>query len=684
MAFQHYKFPLLINIFWDNASEEMHRVASLLYDHFLRNTQIPLDRHLGIPIHRYTKAPNHKELDLEGTVYSTNIILVDDQMCIDEEWRGFAKTLADYALEKGNINHQVLCIAFCKNGLRFIKKKIQAYPLYKCQDHQRKYRLLLIYLTHSIASLIKGEEGREDEKIPITLFLSHAKKDGEKVALALKEHIGRLPELKSFFDAKNISGGSDFEKELDKNIREAVLVVLHTDMYSSREWCRREVLLAKKYERPVIVFNQYETGELRSFPYIGNVPHIRYPTDQLEKIKAYDCIVLEALREVLRVKHHQLRTIHLATYLNKTVDTNLSYPPELISLGRFRNKEKGVIFYPDPPLGKEELNVLEEFCPNIEFATPTLLPLLSDDGKDVIALNLKVAISLSETDKSDFAQMLNQDLSNLMVELTKYLLVGGTQLVYSGKIDYDGGVNYASLIIELVRTYRHFYEDTDQQEIRAIDNFSSYPIYDNLTTTQRADLVDWVNFIPVPAPENLNVNASMAKDIYAFETFDQKYVWTKSLTRMRETMLGQANALIALGGKSVGFRGKMPGVLEEIITAFRLERPIYLIGSFGGITQAIIEALSGGRPDKLTEVYFENHYDDYYYFINQFNEDPLTEVEERIDFSIMMEYLHDLGKADEAYSLNNGLSKAENERLFKSRNEVEIIDLILKGLKTLL
>ena len=57
----------------------------------------------------------------------------------------------------------------------------------------------------------------------------------------------------------------------------------------------------------------------------------------------------------------------------------LSSPPELFNYLDIYKKKKGskgqlVVLYPEPPLGAEELNVLNQIDAKVKFITPILLP----------------------------------------------------------------------------------------------------------------------------------------------------------------------------------------------------------------------------------------------------------------------------------------------------------------------
>ena len=74
---------------------------------------------------------------------------------------------------------------------------------------------------------------------------------------------------------------------------------------------------------------------------------------------------------------------------------------------------------------------------------------------------------------------------------------------------------------------------------------------------------------------------------------EQDYFTARCLTAMREEMTRHVDARVLLGGKTFGFQGKYPGLVEEAYLAMAapLPRPVYLVGAFGGAARAVIDAL---------------------------------------------------------------------------------------------
>ena len=142
-------------------------------------------------------------------------------------------------------------------------------------------------------------------------------------------------------------------------------------------------------------------------------------------------------------------------------------------------------------------------------------------------------------------------------------------------------------------------------------------------------------------------------------------------------MIEKCDARICVGGRCADYSGRMPGVLEEILIAIKKKKPIFLLGGFGGISECICNKIEGkfeSFPEELTDSWQEKHTSGYsdlkaYYGKNNinFNEYENITVDRDITF----------------YNLRNGLTEAENRRLFRTRYTEEALFLIEKGMKKL-
>jgi len=146
---------------------------------------------------------------------------------------------------------------------------------------------------------------------------------------------------------------------------------------------------------------------------------------------------------------------------------------------------------------------------------------------------------------------------------------------------------------------------------------------------------------------------------------------------MRNKSIDVSNARICAGGKLAGYKGKMPGVLEEILTTVAKGVPVYLLGAFGGVVGDVCEAiLEEHIPVTLTEDWQltnnagyadlqliaknDGHYSDYTEIGRLIQKIKVSELADRC-----------------------GLCEAEYKRLMVSPFIDECVYMILKGLKSI-
>jgi hypothetical protein len=136
-----------------------------------------------------------------------------------------------------------------------------------------------------------------------------------------------------------------------------------------------EVLGAKAVGSPVIVLAAVQKGEDRAFPYLGNVPVVRWGTD-LSRL-ALEQLLGVVLREELRSRYFRLRLEDLCAMNRIPVpDRIFTQAPELLTLLPYVGAAPGtrqVLVYPDPPLGTEEVLLFRQLDAALEPVTPTML-----------------------------------------------------------------------------------------------------------------------------------------------------------------------------------------------------------------------------------------------------------------------------------------------------------------------
>jgi hypothetical protein len=381
-----YKAQLHIYLVWHPKYKSGQKIANKLYSHYNRNVEEALSRGIGIPVfYRSVTYENElpKKIELKEAERNAIVLLVDTHAI--NNWKDYAKKLQQQLDDAGDGN-RLFPVSISSNfpNIGNSLAKSNFVRLHDLKRFSEKVNQLLFQLTHELCRMLYGKPRLSEatkkqlSNEPVTLFISHAKKDGTSIANKIKAVADSNTSMKTFFDTIDIAPGHRFKNELEGNIESAALLAIQTDSYSSREWCRWEVLKAKKENRPLIVINAVKEGEERSFPYLGNVPTIRWKTGP-NKEKFIKRILDFTLYEVLRFiyTYKLLGDLKGLTKLTGTRKPKiLASPPELLTLleKATESETKGnIVIYPDPPLTSEELELLIDATDDFEFLTPTIL-----------------------------------------------------------------------------------------------------------------------------------------------------------------------------------------------------------------------------------------------------------------------------------------------------------------------
>jgi len=218
----------------------------------------------------------------------------------------------------------------------------------------------------------------------LRLFISHAKIDGLPLALALKHQIDMVGWLKAFYDAADLPSGCDWQKELERGVGSSLIIMLRTEVYEGRSWCKQEVLWADEYATPAVLV-EARTGldhPAGALPF-DRVPTVRIPDGNLLRI------LFLALREGLRFLLFMRRVEQMKQNgdLPAAVEMKVfSFAPSMSALLRACRAladskapatTPRLILYPDPPLraGNYEAAgaLVEAYAPGTRLVTPNTL-----------------------------------------------------------------------------------------------------------------------------------------------------------------------------------------------------------------------------------------------------------------------------------------------------------------------
>jgi hypothetical protein len=545
--------------------------------------------------------------------------------------------------------------------------------------------LIVRRLVIELCKQLQGsKEGVNNEsKAPVKLFLSHTKLDIDvepRVKNALTSYLTHDQPVHAWVDSGDIDTGSAFAEAIEQGIEESSLLCILTDNYASREWCRKEVILAKMNQRPMVVVEALNRQEIRSFPYLGNVPVLSWPSippgkSEQERVAINRAAAAAAVDLLLK---ETLRHLHATVALKQAAqegDSITARPPELLTL--LKAKGSKAILYPDPPLGNEELALLND--PDLPATTP-----LSRFAVERSLKGRQIALSLSESTDIQRFGFDEIHLKEAITEISRYLLIKGATLVYGGHL---GDKGYTQVLFDLVRAH---HDIEGMKPMERIVNTVGWPLPYNQDLIAEYSPVARLKRIERPADLNACPASEIADKVEAEpfpadQSAEYRYCWARGMTNMRESQVEKDSGIAAriiLGGKfgppEEGFgsdekwyAGRIPGVLEEVILSAQAGQPVLLIGAFGGVATLAIDLLEGKERAEASWEYqrrapFAEEMRDLYRRCGQ----PW------LDYPQMMASLREIGVA----GINPLLSEDENLELFHTRDTSRMIELILMAL----
>lgn len=386
-----YRRPFAVYVVWHPSSRSSGRMADALFRILGQDPNRPFQPGLRIPVRfRSEPGPDGGELpapipllpdDTNAAQRTAIVVLVDDDMLQDRDawgeyvaglWHACANPTAPQMLLPVGVSDQAYKLHEHVAASQFIRL-----------PRARRLRALSNQVLHDLCRLMldrQGEIGGVQAAAglePVKIFLSHSKHDhGVRIAEEIRDHIAADTQLKSFFDAVDIPTGSDWSKVLLQEAAGRALLVIKTDSYASRPWCQREVLTGKESRMPILVLDAVEKREPRSFPYLGNNPTLRWDPDDPQRIPK---TIGALLYTVLGNAYFKARVEGLSRLYGLAEEPIiLGSPPELLIAAQLFKQGlwsvQGLVIYPDPPLGTDELERLRALQPGVELITPTMLP----------------------------------------------------------------------------------------------------------------------------------------------------------------------------------------------------------------------------------------------------------------------------------------------------------------------
>jgi hypothetical protein len=635
-----------------------------------RDSESPFSRALNIPVFLITSHSAQPPQPVNFMAKKNVVfVFICENLLLDDDWTEYVEHFQTVE------NCVVVPIALELDALNFDggvegRNFIRAYEYDKAFYRQN----LLISITHEIYRLALNKDydpASSCKRSAITFFLSHAKdgKQGVVLAQALKDFIENTP-MNKFFDTTDISPGFRFDDVIAAEIEKSTVIAIHSDPYSSRYWCQKEIHCAKENNRPMIAVDCLTEYEDRRFPYASNIPGVRLYLEetqnngddiqcQVEPKHLYR-VIMNALLETVRFFYAQ-------QFLQQYKDNGcfeddaliLSRPPELIDALKgkaFSNTNVGsnTFIYPEPPLYSDELETFKEL--GMTAVTPL-------NAHNVTFLGKTIGISISDPADNELIDIgqSEEHLKQLSQDVARHLLARESTLVYGGDLRPDG---FTTFMLDEAQALQARLSSTKVH----LKNYLAWPIFTNKDTKEMKKRYRKIaKMVEISPADEVNDQIPDIKSFLKPDSLEHRYIWSRCLSKMRNQMITDCDIRICAGGKHAEYKGAMPGVLEEVLIAIAQKKPIYLLGGFGGVSKSLCELIKTSKvPEKLTkqwQIDNNNEYIELYDMLqtNAPDYDNLANV-------ISLE------------SLNNGLTPEENESLFNTPYADDAIRLIFKGL----
>jgi hypothetical protein len=278
----------------------------------------------------------------------------------------------------------------------------------------------------------------------------------------------------------------------------------------------------------------------------------------------------------------------------------------------------------------------------------------------------KIAISVSLNDDLEKKGFSEQHLNDISIEIARYIIANDGAAMYGGDLRVGGFTYYFS---ELSNQYKK----PNDKSFKFI-NYFVFPNTKALTREVRIDFMSkQIDVKVVELSKEIDVDEN--KEYRPFENNKDRFILCECFKNMRIQMAKDCNARILVGGRTSGYLGYMPGVIEEALFTFLEKKPLFLVGGFGGATDKLIRLIKGEPVTELT--------DDFQYN-TEFQKGYKEFIKDKYEYSNYKNIKEAFSKCDvKILSKLNKLSVEENEILFESKNIHEIVYLIMKGLRSI-
>jgi hypothetical protein len=318
-----------------------------------------------------------------------------------------------------------------------------------------------------------------------------------------------------------------------------------------------------------------------------------------------------------------------------------------------------------------------------------------------------IAISISYQRDNLLSRGMGLDhLKELLVRIARPILRQGASLAYGGNWK-ERDDNFTYELLRLVAAEQEDNSFTGEEAaltIGKVYNHLAWPHYLEVTPRIEAQWINSCRIVRVTQQDAGIAAEDIVPDADARDAAQEPraiYNSAVTLSAMRRSMMVDSVqpipglqrsdivpavvARILLGGKMSDYTGFVPGVFEELLVTFAAERPIYLLGGFGGAAEVLADAIletGVDRPDQFTEEWHVSHNPRLGELLNSaaaFAAPPNVRSTRLLLDALFAFVL--AARVNPAQALRTGLDDSETRELLRTRDLNRAVSLIKTGLE---
>jgi hypothetical protein len=693
--------PLVIYVLWHPGSTEAGALAGEIYRWFHASSDDLLRSGMGVPVFFRSEPSNQsgtpRPIQFDEASCNIVVVLAEQHMVAAPAWTRYLSEIADAGhcvrvvpVELHPSAYRLPDVLRQLNFLRIDERNDP--PADPKALRARRVPRLLRQLTEVIgrelgARLTHPATADRGSPPPLTIFISHAKRDGVDIAEAVRSTIQNKGRLRAFFDDSDLPVGHAFASELEKAAvtGTAAMIAIVSDAYAARPWCRKEVALARKpredqstrrcwHIQPVLVVDALKSDPTRSIPELGNATVVRWSPEGA--LGVVDLLMLE----VLLSSYHRLRARQIEPADGRHVISWAPDVPTLLSLQYHAKHTMREIAYPGHALPETEAQPLREYFPGLKLRTFEQVE-RAPERLTKPAHGRVVGVSTAFNEDLGSLGLGREHLEEISLRIARCIVDVG------GRIAFGGMLNSSGLTETLLTMVRSLSADDDATpgppRVLSYQRWPSLPGPEQIASD--VGICEYVLVDnPMPAETRLADDGRVTSPKRAREL-----ALTLSAMRTAMTIGGELtsagtpapklDARIAFGGARLAFNGCLPGVLEEVLYALEHHCPVYVVGGFGGAAGILARAVLSGEPQPEMEIaYHRTHSSGFALLERGFNRAGQAAYVEDL-FKRLNTVIGEIQK-DVAGRLQNGLDRAENTRLMQTDHVAEIVWLLRRGL----